>query len=80
MRKLIRPLAAAVCIACHGISNFVMSNDNAMAQDQATLPPAKQIALTANQIEAVLSAQKDMNEINEKQAESQTVSDSGRAA
>jgi hypothetical protein len=68
MRKLIRPLAAAVCIACLMVSNFVMTSDNAMAQDQAATP-VKQMALTKNQIEGVLAAQKDMDAINEKQSE-----------
>jgi hypothetical protein len=68
MRKLIRPLAAAVCIACLSVSNFVMTTDNAMAQDQAATP-VKQMALTKKQIEGVLAAQKDMDAINEKQSE-----------
>jgi hypothetical protein len=68
MRKLIRPLAAAVCIACLTVSNFVMTSDNAMAQDHAATP-VKQMALTKNQIEGVLAAQKDMDAINEKQSE-----------
>jgi hypothetical protein len=68
MRKLIRPLAAAVCIACLTVSSFVMTTDNAMAQDQAATP-VKQMALTKKQIEGVLAAQKDMDAINEKQSE-----------
>jgi hypothetical protein len=68
MRKLIRPLAAAVGIACLSVSNFVMTTDNAMAQDQAATP-VKQMALTKKQIEGVLAAQKDMDAINEKQSE-----------
>jgi hypothetical protein len=68
MRKLIRPLAAAVCIASLAVSNFVMTTDGAMAQDQAATP-VKQMALTKKQIEGVLAAQKDMNEISEKQSE-----------
>ena len=65
MRKMIRPLAAAVCIACLTVSNFLMTTDNAMAQDQAATP-VKQMALTKKQIEGVLAAQKEMDEINEK--------------
>lgn len=68
MRKLIRPLAAAVCIACLTVSNFLMTTDNAMAQDQAATP-VKQMALTKKQIEGVLAAQKEMDEINEKVSE-----------
>jgi hypothetical protein len=68
MRKLIRQFAAAVCIACLAVSNFVMTTDGAMAQDQAAAP-VKQMALTKKQIEGVLAAQKDMGAINEKQSE-----------
>jgi hypothetical protein len=68
MRKLIRPLAAAVCIACLTVSNFLMTTDNSMAQDQAATP-VKQMALTKKQIEGVLAAQKEMDEINEKVSE-----------
>ena len=68
MRKLIRSLAAAVCVACLAVSNFVMTADSAMAQDQAAAP-VKQMALTKKQIEGVLAAQKDMNAISEKQSE-----------
>ena len=68
MRKLIRSLAVAVCVACLAVSNFVMTADSAMAQDQAATP-VKQMALTKEQIEGVLAAQKDMNEISEKQSE-----------
>lgn len=68
MRKMIRPLAAAVCIACLTVSNFLMTTDNAMAQDQAATP-VKQMALTKKQIEGVLAAQKEMDEINEKVSE-----------
>jgi hypothetical protein len=68
MRKMIRPLAAAVCIACLTVSNVLMTTDNAMAQDQAATP-VKQMALTKKQIEGVLAAQKEMDEINEKVSE-----------
>jgi hypothetical protein len=68
MRKMIRPLAAAVCITCLTVSNFLMTTDNAMAQDQAATP-VKQMALTKKQIEGVLAAQKEMDEINEKVSE-----------
>jgi hypothetical protein len=68
MRKLIRSLAAAVCVACLAVSNFVITADSAMAQDQAAAP-VKQMALTKKQIEGVLAAQKDMNAISEKQSE-----------
>ena len=69
MRKLIRPLAFAVCIACLAVSSFVISTDSAKAEDQASSTPVKQMALTKKQIEGVLAAQKEMDEINEKQSE-----------
>jgi hypothetical protein len=68
MRKLIRPLAAAVCIACLSVS-FVTSNDSAIAQDQPAAASVKQMALTKKQIEGVIAAQQEMNEINEKASE-----------
>jgi hypothetical protein len=69
VRRMIRPLAAAACIACLATVNFVISADSTMAQDQAAPAPVKQVALTKKQIEGVLAAQKDMNEINEKLSE-----------
>jgi hypothetical protein len=65
--QLIRCIAAAVCIflavAC------MVSADIAWAQDQAAPVPVKQIVLTKSQIEGALSAQKDMNKINEELSE-----------
>ena len=69
MRKLIRPLAAVVYIACLAVANCVISADSATAQEQAAPAPVKQLALTKKQIEGALAAQKDMNEINEKLSE-----------
>jgi hypothetical protein len=65
---VIRPLAAAACIACLAIL-FVISADSATAQDQLAPAPVKQVALTNKQIEGLLAAQKAMNEINEKLSE-----------
>jgi hypothetical protein len=69
MRKLIRPIVTALYIACLAIANCVMSADSATAQEQATSPAVKQIALTKKQIEGVISAQKEMDEINEQVSE-----------
>ena len=66
---LIRSLEAAVCIACLAVASCVMSADSAAAQGQATSPAVKQIALTKTQIEGVIAAQKEMDEINEKVSE-----------
>lgn len=66
---LIRSLAAAVCIACLAVANCVMSADSAAAQEQSTSPAVKQIALTKKQIEGVIAAQKEMDDINEKVSE-----------
>jgi hypothetical protein len=66
---LIRSLEAAVCIACLAVASCVMSADSAVAQGQATSPAVKQIALTKTQIEGVIAAQKEMDEINEKVSE-----------
>jgi hypothetical protein len=69
MRKLIRPLAAAACIACLAVANCVISADSATAQEQAASPAVKQMALTQKQIEGVIAAQKEMDEINERVSE-----------
>jgi hypothetical protein len=69
MRKLIRPLAAVVYIACLAVANCVISADCATAQEQAASPAVKQMAMTKKQIEGVIAAQKEMDEINEKVSE-----------
>jgi hypothetical protein len=69
MRKLIPPLAAAVCIACLTVTNSVIFADSATAQEQAASPAVKQMVLTKTQIEGVIGAQKEMDEINEKVSE-----------
>src|ERR1700722_19763562 len=69
MRKLIRPLAAVVYIACLAVANCVISADCATAQELAASPAVKQMAMTKKQIEGVIAAQKEMDEINEKVSE-----------
>jgi hydroxymethylpyrimidine pyrophosphatase-like HAD family hydrolase len=69
MRKLIRPFAAVVYIAFLAVPDFVISADGAMAQDQTTSPPVKQMALTKKQIEGFLAAQKDMDAVTEKMSD-----------
>jgi hypothetical protein len=81
MREFVRPVAAALSIACLAASMAVISSSDALAQaksqmapaqaapSQATPPqeaPVKQIALTDKQIEGVLAAGKDMDAIMEK--------------
>ena len=74
MREIVRPVAAALSIACLAA---LMSSSSALAQakQQQMAPaqaapmqqaPLKQIALTDKQIESVLAAQKDMDAITEK--------------
>ena len=69
MRKLIRPLAAVVYIACLAVANCVISAGSATAQEQAASPAVKQMVLNKKQIEGVIAAQKEMDEINEKVSE-----------
>jgi hypothetical protein len=45
MRKLIRPLAAVVYIACLVVSSILVSAGSAMTEDQVA-SPVKQMALT----------------------------------
>jgi hypothetical protein len=73
MREIVRPVVAALSIACLAA---LMSSSSALAQAKQQMAPAqgapmqqaplKQIALTDKQIESVLAAQKDMDAITEK--------------
>ena len=80
MREFVRPVVAALSIACLSGSLAVLSSSDALAQARQTAPaqaapaPApeaavKQMALTEKQIEGVLTAAKDMDAITAKLAE-----------
>jgi hypothetical protein len=75
MRDFVRPVAAAVSIACFAALMAILFTGDALAQ--AKEPPAaqaappeqpalKQMALTEKQVEGVLAAAKDMNAITAK--------------
>jgi hypothetical protein len=76
MREFIRPVAAALGIACLAAALAAISVDSAMAQATQPMAPAqaappaeapvKQVALTDKQIQGVLAASKDLNAITEK--------------
>jgi hypothetical protein len=75
MREFVRPVTAALSIACLAASMAVISSSDALAQAKPqTAPieaapqqaPVKQVALTDKQIEGVLAAGKDMDAIMEK--------------
>jgi hypothetical protein len=66
MRKLIRPLTDVVYVACLAVANCVISTDSARAKEQAASAAVKQMVLTKKQIEGVIAAQKEMDEINER--------------
>jgi hypothetical protein len=76
MREFVRPVAAALSIACLAAAIATLSSGDALAQakQMAPAPPAaspqqpalKQMPLTEKQVEGVLSAQKDMDAITEK--------------
>jgi hypothetical protein len=78
MREFVRPVAAALSIACLAAAIAPVSAGDAQAQatpkqtapaPQAVPPPQpalKQMALTDNQVEGVLAAQKDMDAITAK--------------
>jgi hypothetical protein len=76
MREFVRPVAAALSIACLAATMAILSSGDALAQAKpmapapqaaSPQPPAlKQMALTEKQVEGVLSAQKDMDAITEK--------------
>src|ERR1700744_413152 len=74
MREFIRPVAAALTIACLAASIAVISSTGALAQGKKVPaqrapqqpPPVKQMALTEKQIQGVLAASKDMDAITAK--------------
>src|SRR5229473_7623216 len=75
MREFVRPVVAALSIACLSGSLAVLSSSDALAQAKQTAPaqaaPApeaalKQMALTEKQIEGVLTAAMDMDAITAK--------------
>jgi hypothetical protein len=76
MRVIVRPVAAALSIACLAASMAIVSSSDAFAQAKPQAAPAqsaapqeapvKQIALTEKQIEGVLAAGKDMDAVMEK--------------
>jgi hypothetical protein len=77
MREIVRPVAAALSIACIAVSLAIAFSGSALAQAkqaptaQAAPPPAqdmavKQIAVTEKQVEGVLAASKDMDAITDK--------------
>jgi len=77
MREFVRPVAAALSVACLAASIAIVSTGSALAQAKPApaaqgapppgQPPAlKQIALTEKQVEGVISAAKDMDAITAK--------------
>jgi hypothetical protein len=77
MREFVRPVAAALGIACLTGVMALLSTGSALAQAKQAPAPAsqaapsqqpvlKQITLTEKQIEGVLAAQKDMDAITDK--------------
>src|SRR2546425_4657822 len=81
MREFVRPIAAALGVACLTAAIATAPAGEALAQAQqappqqtapapqaapAQLPAVKQVALTDKQIEGVLAAQKDMDAITAK--------------
>ena len=81
MREFVRPVAAALGVACLAAAIATASAGDALAQAKeappqqtaptpqaapAQLPTVKQIALTDKQVEGVLAAQKDMDAITAK--------------
>ncbi|HEY2212918.1 MAG TPA: hypothetical protein VGH62_15125 [Bradyrhizobium sp.] len=82
MREFVRPVAAALCVACLAGAMAIVSTGAALAQGKqappnqmapaqaapplAQQPAIKQMALTDKQIEGVLAAAKDMDAITAK--------------
>ena len=77
MREFVRPVTAALSIACLAAAMVSVSTGSALAQAKPAQqmapaqampqqPPLKQIPLTEKQVEGVLAAAKDMDAITEK--------------
>ncbi|MGY3440617.1 MULTISPECIES: hypothetical protein [unclassified Bradyrhizobium] len=82
MREIVRPVTAALSVACLAIAMTAASNSGAFAQAkqqtapspaaqaaapaQDQLPPIKQIALTDKQIDGAIAAAKEMDPITAK--------------
>ena len=76
MREFVRPVVAALSIACLAATMASLSSSGALAQAKQQMAPAqaappqeapvKQMALTEKQVEAVLAASKDMDAITDK--------------
>jgi hypothetical protein len=78
MREFVRPVVAALSIACLAATLAILSSGDALAQAKQQMapaqaggpppgtPPMKQMALTEKQVTGVLAAQKDMDAITEK--------------
>jgi hypothetical protein len=75
MRKFVRPIVAALSVACLAASMAIASTGTASAQAkpapaQPAAPPVlKQVPLAEKQIEGVIAAAKDMDAITEKLSE-----------
>jgi hypothetical protein len=70
MRAIIRPVAAALSIACLTLLTVPVTIGSALAQDKQSDPSqetSKQIALTDKQIESVFAAKPDIDAIVNKQ-------------
>ncbi|MGO9024086.1 MAG: hypothetical protein ACLQIQ_07265 [Beijerinckiaceae bacterium] len=75
MRAVIRPVAAAVSIACMTLLTVPVSVGSAVAQNKEAAPaaaPLKQMALTDKQIEGVIAAKAAIDAIFEKLPEGKT--------
>jgi hypothetical protein len=76
MREIVRPVVAALSIACLAASMAIVSGDSALAQNKQQMAPAqaappeqtavKQIALTEKQVQGVLAAGPELDAITEK--------------
>jgi hypothetical protein len=76
MREIVRPVVAALSIACLAASMAIISSGSALAQNKQQMAPTqaappqdtavKQIALTEKQVQGVLAAGPDMDAITAK--------------
>jgi hypothetical protein len=74
MRNFVRPIAAALSVACLAGSMAIVSSGDVLAQSQMApaqgagqeAPPLKQMALTEKQVQGVLAAGKEMDAVMSK--------------
>jgi hypothetical protein len=67
--RINRSLIVAVCVAGLATGSYAVSSTITVAEEQAASPAVTQMALTKEQVEGVIAAQKEMDTIHERVAD-----------